>query len=37
MNKNEYIDLIDNKLSYLYNNMKYEDYLDFIKRDKNIK
>lgn len=29
--KNEYIDLIDNKLDLIYNNTTYEDYLRFIK------
>ena len=29
--KNEYIDLIDNKLDLIYKNTTYEDYLRFIK------
>lgn len=29
--KNEYIDLIDDKLDLIYNNTTYEDYLRFIK------
>lgn len=37
MTKNEYIDLIDDKLDYLYQNMTYKDYLDFIKSNKPLK
>ena len=29
--KNEYIDLIDNKLDLIYKNTTYDDYLRFIK------
>ena len=29
--KNEYIDLIDNKLDLIYKNTTYEDYLRFIE------
>ena len=31
MKKNEYIDLIDDKLDFIYKNTTYEDYLRFIK------
>lgn len=31
MKKNEYIDLIDDKLDLIYKNTTYEDYLRFIK------
>ena len=31
--KNEYIDLIDDKLDFIYKNIAYEDYLRFIKRN----
>ena len=31
MKKNEYIDLIDDKLDFIYKNIAYEDYLRFIK------
>lgn len=31
MKKNEYIDLIDDKLDFIYKNITYEDYLRFIK------
>lgn len=37
MKKQEYIDKIDSILDYLYNNMKYEDYLDFIKSNNDLK
>ena len=29
--KDEYIDLIDDKLEFIYKNITYEDYLAFIK------
>ena len=31
MKKDEYIDLIDDKLEFIYKNITYEDYLAFIK------
>lgn len=31
MKKNEYIDLIDDKLDFIYKNTTYEDYLRFIE------
>lgn len=31
MKKDEYIDLIDDKLEFIYKNITYEDYLTFIK------
>lgn len=33
MKKDEYIDLIDDKLEFIYKNITYEDYLAFIKGD----
>ena len=34
---NEISDLIDKKLSILFNNMKYSDYINFIKNSKYLK
>ena len=31
MKKDEYIDIIDDKLEFIYKNITYEDYLAFIK------
>ena len=35
--KNEYIDLIDDKLDLIYKNTTYEDYLRFIKSNSLLK
>ena len=37
MKKNEYIDLIDDKLDLIYKNTTYEDYLRFIKSNSLLK
>lgn len=37
MKKDEYIDLIDDKLEFIYKNITYEDYLTFIKSNSLLK